>query len=81
MRIKIQSNGSKVRTCLPKVMLAFFILISTSFTGFAQVWSLEQCIDTAQVHNQNLQISRNNIAIGEQKQKKPYQIFFPKSIW
>jgi hypothetical protein len=31
---------------------------------------MQQCIDTAQVHNKNLQMGRNNIAIGEQKEKK-----------
>lgn len=36
----------------------------------AQVWSLQQCIDTAQVYNKNLQISRNNRIIGEQKEKE-----------
>ena len=29
----------------------------------AQVYTLKQCIDSAQVYNKNLKISRNNIAI------------------
>jgi len=44
----------------------------------AQTWSLQQCIDTAQVHNKNLQISRNNIAIGEQKSKEAKANLIPK---
>lgn len=44
----------------------------------AQVWTLQQCIDTAQVYNNNLQISRNNSAIGEQKQKEAKANLIPK---
>ncbi|RKD15195.1 transporter [Pelobium manganitolerans] len=44
----------------------------------AQVWTLEKCIDTAQVHNKNLQISRNTIAIGEQKHKEAKANLMPK---
>ncbi|WP_415711110.1 TolC family protein [Aquirufa beregesia] len=44
----------------------------------AQVWSLEQCIDTAQVHNKNLQMSRNNISIGDQKEKEAKAYLLPK---
>ena len=35
----------------------------------AQGWSLQQCIDTAQVYNKKLQVNRNDIAIGEQREK------------
>jgi OMF family outer membrane factor len=59
-------------------MLAFFILINTSFTGFAQIWTLQQCIDTAQVHNKNLQMSRNNIALGAEKEKEAKAHLIPK---
>ncbi|MEP7266438.1 MAG: hypothetical protein ABI844_02345 [Saprospiraceae bacterium] len=31
---------------------------------------MQQCIDTAQVHNKNLQMSRNIISIGEQREKE-----------
>jgi OMF family outer membrane factor len=44
----------------------------------AQVWTMQQCIDTAQVRNKNLQMSRNNIAIGEQKAKEAKANLIPK---
>jgi hypothetical protein len=39
---------------------------------------LQQCIDTAQVHNKNLQMSRNNMAIGEQREKEAKANLIPK---
>ena len=51
-----------------------FLIISLFVIGLqtaqAQVWTMQQCIDTAQVRNINLQMSRNNIAIGEQREKE-----------
>lgn len=58
------------------IFLLFFLI------GFqaaqAQVWTIQQCIDTAQVHNKNLQMSRNNVAIGEQKEKEAKANLIPK---
>jgi len=58
------------------LVLIFFLV------GFqvvqAQVWTLKQCIDTAQIYNKNLQMGRNNIAIGEQKQKEAKANLIPK---
>jgi outer membrane protein TolC len=58
------------------IFLLFFLI------GFqaaqAQVWTMQQCIDTAQVRNKNLQMSRNNIAIGEQKEKEAKANLIPK---
>ena len=58
-------------------LLLLFFLIGV-YTAQAQVWTLQQCIDTAQVHNKNLQMSRNNIAIGEQKEKEAKANLVPK---
>lgn len=44
----------------------------------AQVWSLQQCIDTAQVYNKKLQVNRNDIAIGEQREKETKANLNPK---
>jgi OMF family outer membrane factor len=44
----------------------------------AQVWTMQQCLDSAQVHNRNLQMSRNNISISEQKQKEAKANLIPK---
>ena len=51
----------------------YFSLIVLSGWNIAQaqeVWTLKQCIDTAQVHNKTLQINRNNISISEQRKKE-----------
>ncbi len=58
-------------------LLLLFLLIGVN-TAKSQVWSLQQCIDTAQVHNKTLKISRNNIAIGEQKAKEAKANLMPK---
>ena len=44
----------------------------------AQVWSLQQCIDKAQVYNKKLQVNRNDIAIGEQREKEAKANLLPK---
>lgn len=58
------------------------VILSLFLIGFqavqAQVWTLQQCIDTAQIYNKNLQMGRNNIAIGEQKQKEAKANLIPK---
>jgi len=44
----------------------------------AQVWTLQQCIDTAQVYNKSLQIQKNNVEIGNQKQEEVRGSLLPK---
>ena len=44
----------------------------------AQQWSLQQCIDTAQVKNKMLQMSANNVSIGEQRHKETVAGLVPK---
>ena len=39
-----------------KTLLFVLLLVGISQVSSAQVWTLEQCIDSAQVHNKNLQI-------------------------
>jgi outer membrane protein TolC len=53
-------------------------LLFASLSSNAQQWSLEQCIDTAQVHNKNLQMSRNSMLILEQKEKEAKANLLPK---
>lgn len=60
-----------------QTLFLLFILIGVQ-AAQAQVWSLQQCIDTAQLHNKNLQMSRNNISIGEQKAKEAKANLIPK---
>lgn len=58
-------------------LLLLFLLIGVK-AAQAQVWTIEQCIDTAQVHNKILQISRNTIANGEQKAKEAKANLIPR---
>lgn len=59
-----------------------FLVLLLTVTGFtavqAQVWSLQQCIDTAQVYNKALQMSRNNIAISQQRKMEAKANLIPK---
>lgn len=59
-----------------KLMLLLFLM--TAYAVQAQLWTLQQCIDAAKVHNKNLQIHRNNISIGEQKAKEAKANLIPK---
>lgn len=61
-----------------KQLLVLLILMGWSTIQAQEVWTLKQCIDTAQVNNKNLQINRNNIAIGEQRQKEAKSNLIPK---
>jgi len=61
------------------------LILLLSITLFAvipskaqQVWTLQQCLDTAQLNNKNLQIGRNNVLIGEQKQAEAKSNLIPK---
>ncbi len=59
------------------IFILLFIIVGLNTTQ-AQVWSLQQCIDTAQVHNKNLQMGRNNMTISEQKLKEATANLIPK---
>ncbi len=61
-----------------KQALLLLLLLIGVYRAQAQVWTLQQCIDTAQVRNKNLQMSRNSIAIGEQKAKEAKANLVPK---
>src|SRR6056297_1400435 len=55
------------------------VLLSMVFHSTkAQVWSLEQCIDTARVHNKRIQIDRNNITLSEERHKTAKAQLIPK---
>ena len=68
-------NAHYIKT---KIILFVLLLIGISQDSAAQVWTLEQCIDSAQVYNKNLQIQRNNIEIGNQKQEEVKGNLLPK---
>ena len=48
------------------------------YAAQAQVMTLEQCIDTALVHNKNLQIKRNQVEISNQKREEIKANLLPK---
>lgn len=55
------------------------LLMTTAFNAAdAQIWSLQQCMDTAQVHNKNLKIGRNMIAAGGYKTKEAKSMLMPR---
>lgn len=61
-----------------KRIFTLLLLTVIVYTAQAQVWSLQQCIDTAEVSNKNLQISRNNKTLGEQKYLEARANLIPK---
>lgn len=78
MRMKKNLSLKLVSAHTRRWFLSFMLLFWTAFMVQAQSWSLQQCIDTAQVYNKSLQISRNNIAIGIQRQKEAISNLIPK---
>lgn len=61
-----------------KLILLLFLTLVIISPSQAQQWSLKQCIDTAQVKNKMLQISENNVSIGEQRHKEAVANLIPK---
>jgi OMF family outer membrane factor len=58
------------------ILLLTGLFFSTSVQ--AQVWTLQQCLDSARQHNKNLLIARNNIEIGQQKMQEAKANLIPK---
>ena len=61
-----------------KIMLLLAFTALLAGTAQSQVWTLQQCIDTALVNNKNLQISRNSREVGEQRHKEAQANLIPK---
>ena len=61
-----------------KIILLLFLTAFMAGTAQSQVWTLQQCIDTAMVNNKNLQISRNSREVGEQKHQEALANLIPK---
>ncbi len=62
----------------PKLFLVPVMVIATILPMQAQVWQLQKCIDTALVYNKTMQIGKNNIAIGKQKNQEAKANLIPK---
>jgi OMF family outer membrane factor len=67
-------NIHKLKLILLLLITVFAVRPATA----QQVWTLQQCLDTAQIHNKNLQMSRNSIELGEQKQAEARSNLIPK---
>jgi len=67
-----------INTHLLKKMLLVIYTTVFVFPISAQIWTLQQCIDTAQINNKNLQMGRNNILLGQQKHNETLANFIPK---
>ena len=66
-------NTHKLKFLLPVAITAFLAVPLQ-----AQVWTLQQCIDTAQVYNKSLQISRNDVEAGAEREKEAKANLIPK---
>ncbi|MFZ4581944.1 MAG: TolC family protein [Paludibacter sp.] len=67
-----------VNTHKPRMTVLLIFSIVIIYPLQAQQWSLQQCIDTAQLKNKLLQISENNILLGEQRNKEAVAGLIPK---
>ncbi|MFN8266381.1 MAG: TolC family protein [Chitinophagales bacterium] len=61
-----------------KLFFIILFIIGWNTVQAQEVWTLKQCVDTAQAHNKNLQINRNNISISEQREKEAKANLIPK---
>ena len=61
-----------------KPIFILLIIFGWNTVQAQEVWTLKQCIDTAQVYNKTFQISKNNISISEQKKKEAQANLIPK---
>lgn len=61
-----------------KPLFILLLILSWNTAQAQEFWTLRQCIDTAQVYNKNLQVNRNNITIGEERQKEAKSNLIPK---
>ncbi len=61
-----------------KLFIIPLLFIGWNTIQAQEVWTLKQCIDTAQVYNKTLQINRNHISISEQREKEAKANLIPK---
>jgi len=78
MKVKKYLNTLLVNIHKSKRIFLFMFAITVFYSVNAQTWSLQQCIDTAQVQNKNLQMSRNNMEIGAERRKEAKANLIPK---
>lgn len=60
------------------MFLAGFFLMGKQAVQAQETWSLQQCIDSALVHNRSLQMERNNMALADEKHREVKANLIPK---
>lgn len=60
------------------VLILSFLLLGNQAVQAQETWSLQQCIDTAWVHNRSLQIEKNNILAADEKHREVKANLIPK---
>lgn len=61
-----------------KLFAIAIVFVGLEVSKAQEVWTLIQCVDSAQVHNKNLQMQQNNISISKQKKKEVQANLIPK---
>ncbi|MBS1779886.1 MAG: TolC family protein [Bacteroidetes bacterium] len=62
-----------------KLIFILLVFIRWNTVQAQEIWTLKQCIDTAQVFNKTLQIDKNHISISEQREKEAKANLIPKA--
>ena len=63
-----------------KLVITNVVLLLIINSAQAQIWELEQCIDTALVNNKKLEIAKNDITISENRNKEAKANLIPKVV-
>lgn len=60
--------------------LTLLVLVSVAFAGesTAQIWTLQQCLDTARAQNRNIMISQNNTQLTKEKFREAQTGLMPR---
>jgi len=74
MLVNINSHKSVLKSFL----CYGFLIIALNLSAYGEVWTLQQCIDTALVSNRSLQIARNSVLINKQKHLEAIANIIPK---
>lgn len=61
-----------------KLIIGLMVLLSWNTVQAQSVWTLQQCIDTAQAYNKNLQIYRNTILSSQEQEQEAKANLYPK---
>jgi len=61
-----------------KLLALAIVFVGLEVSKAQEVWTLIQCVDSAQVHNKNLQMQQNSISISKHKKKEVQANLIPK---